>query len=257
MSSIISLLNRRRRQVQPVCRYRYEALCSGNRGQTDRRSYCRENSVWISTVRDLAALDSAVDHDCCRIESGPPELCARSQDFRVISRHHTRAGQCQSGVCREPILQTSSKSSKITDECSGVGYRQTCIGELSECIDDQQVDRRPSTVDRRWMNVGFDRYRGDRHRLRSQFSDLPHSRFDHSRSDRSTPLLHSLIVPIATPRHIATTTCDMFDTRTVFFTSEVAIDMVVFFEVLFVLASVAMAWFAIYVIYRLIRDDRQ
>ncbi|EEN89396.1 hypothetical protein RHOER0001_4404 [Rhodococcus erythropolis SK121] len=49
----------------------------------------------------------------------------------------------------------------------------------------------------------------------------------------------------------------MFDTRTVFFTSEVAIDMVVFFEVLFVLASVAMAWFAMYVIYRLITDDRQ
>jgi len=38
-------------------------------------------------------------------------------------------------------------------------------------------------------------------------------------------------------------------------TSEVAIYMIMFFEVLFVLASVAMTWFAIYVIYRLIRDD--
>lgn len=49
----------------------------------------------------------------------------------------------------------------------------------------------------------------------------------------------------------------MFENRTILFTSEVAIDMAVFFEVLFVLASVAMAWFVIYVIYRLITNDRQ
>ena len=47
----------------------------------------------------------------------------------------------------------------------------------------------------------------------------------------------------------------MFDTRTIPSTSEAAIYMVMFFEVLFVLASVAMGWFAIYVIYRLITDE--
>ncbi|OYD61303.1 hypothetical protein BDB13_6274 [Rhodococcus sp. OK302] len=34
-------------------------------------------------------------------------------------------------------------------------------------------------------------------------------------------------------------------------------DVVVFFEVLFVLASIAMLWFAAYVVYRLVTDERR